>query len=420
MKVMKCLSLLWSRKFWLIFLGCVATITAMLYNYSVNIKDASATLSLRYERAYDGLYPNGTRFNIYDLKNEEVLTKTIERLGLEDVISFQQLYDSLSLSPASAQNVYNRYIATDYTITLNGDFLPKGYSASNVLNVLMDVYKQVFHRNYATNDDSLELDWSEVDDWDYLDFGNFMSVKINKLITFLDEFKNSSGMSQYSLEGETFHSLRASIVNFRNIHLEAFNAFVTEKKLFKDAKNYKEKLEYRQFLLHQETEEYQSEYTIRQEALKLYDKSMITFVMVPMYDVSHGLYMARTAIGTDNLANKAASYASSLSIRKLRTAEINLAIDRVNAANSRKADLERADEMIENIKTQIDNLIVRVRAVTEDYERNRSKNDISYYVWSKGFMSLFDAKRSVMVGAAFVALIAMFYCVYSEVRKGTK
>ncbi len=98
----------------------------------------------------------------------------------------------------------------------------------------MDVYTQVFHRNYATNDDSLELDWAEVEDWDYLDFGNFMTVKINRLITYLDEMKNSSGMSQYSLEGETFSSLRASIVNFRDIYLAEFNAFVNEKRLFKD------------------------------------------------------------------------------------------------------------------------------------------------------------------------------------------
>lgn len=417
---MKYVALIWSRKFWLIFLGAVAMACAMLYFYSSDAHGASATLSLRYEKAYDGLYPNGTRFNIYDLKNEEVLSKTIERLGLEDELSVWQLYDSLSLSPSSAQNVYNKYIATNYSIYLSDSYLPKGYNPANVLNVLMDVYTQVFHRNYATNDDSLELDWSEVEDWDYLDFGNFMTVKINRLITYLDELKNSSGMSQYSLDGETFSSLRASIVNFRDIHLEAFNAFVIEKRLYRDPKNYQEKLEYRRFLLQQEAEEYQSEYTIRQNALKLYDKSMITFVMVPMYDSSNGLYMARTAIGTDNLANRSASYASMLSNRQLKIAEIDQSMNRVVNANSNAADLARADEMIENIKQQIDNLIVRVRTVTEGYEKIRSKKDISYHVNGKSFMRLFNIKTSFILGAAFMVLAAAIYCVYFKVRKETK
>ena len=420
MKVMKYVALIWSRKFWLLFLGAVAAVCAMLYFYSSNSHGASATLSLRYEKAYDGLYPNGTRFNIYDLKSDDVLSKTIERLGLSDQITINQLSGSLALSPASAQNVYNKYIATDYTIYLSDAALPKGYNAANVLNVLMDVYTQVFHRNYATNDDSLELDWTEVEDWDYLDFGSFMTVKINRLITYLDEMKNSSGMSQYSLEGETFSSLRASIVNFRDIYLAEFNAFVNEKRLFKDPQNYREKLDYRRFLLLQEMEEFQSEYTIRQEALTLYDKSMITFVMVPMYDYSSGLYMARTAIGTDNLASKSANYASSLSNRQLKIAEIDQSLSRVKSANTATADLAWADKMIENIKQQIDSLIVRVRTVTKDYESSRSKNDISYYVNSRSFMRLFEVKNAMMAGAAVMALAAMFYCVYFEVRKETK
>jgi uncharacterized protein involved in exopolysaccharide biosynthesis len=125
MKVMRYVALIWSRKFWLLFLGAVAAMCAMLYFYSSNSQGATATLSLRYEKAYDGLYPNGTRFNIYDLKSDEVLSKTIDRLGLSNQMSIGRLSSSLALSPASAQNVYNKYIATDYSIYLSGSNLPR-------------------------------------------------------------------------------------------------------------------------------------------------------------------------------------------------------------------------------------------------------------------------------------------------------
>ena len=408
---------IWSRKLWILFLTGFCMVCTMAYTREANQHKACGILSLRYERAYEGQYPNGTRFNIYDLKDGEVLQKTLERAGLAEEMTPNMLAECISLSPASAQNVYRRYLATDYSVTLRDDYLPKGYSPSDVLNLLLCVYEEVFHRNYATNDDSLELDWSEVREWDYLEFGNFMKLKVDKLITYLDELRSSSGMSQYSMDGETFNSLRASVVNFRNIYLDAYNSFIWEKRLFRDSENYREKLEYSRFQAHQQIEQFESKYEINQDAQELYDSAMITFVMVPMYDQVHGLYMARTEIGMDKLALDSEKDASSLRASKLRMEEIEDQLDRVSHKSSLHEDRQKADEMILNIQRQADALIARIRVVTKNYEDNRSKNDITHWISDGSFMHRFGVRYALAVGVGTAAAILLFYWLTLDGRK---
>ena len=408
---------IWKRKLWIIFLVAVCTAAAVVYFHDTREKEAVGYLSLRYERAYEGQYPNGTRFNIYDIKSEEVLNRTLERAGLAEEMTTEMLAECLTLSPTSTQNVYNRYLATEYTATLTDTYLPKGYRADDVLNILLNSYEDYFYRNHVTNDDSLELDWSEVEDWEYSEFGSFMKVKVDKLITYLDELRASSGMSQYSLDGETFNSLRASVVDFRDIYLDAYNSFIWEKRLFRDSEDYHEKLEYRRFQLHQQIEQYESKYEIDQSALALYDSSMITFVMVPMYDQVHGLYMARTAIGTDQLAMDSEKDASALKTRKLRMAEVEDEIERVKRANSAALDRRKADEMIEGIQEKVNALVERIRTVSANYEKNRLKNDISHWLRGGSFSARFGLKNAVIVGAASGFAILIAYWIILDVKQ---
>ena len=407
---------LWHSKLLILFLMAVTAVCFCWHSAKENQKSATATLMLRYEQAYEGLNPNGTRFNIYDLMSDQVLGEVIQRAGLKGRVSQNQLLNMLEVRASGSQSAKNMYIATEYSVILRGEDLPSRISARSLLDLLMETYKQYFLQNYGANDSALDIDWSEVENWEYLEFANIMDVKVNNLITYLNGLRTESGMSQYRISGESFRSLSESIANFRDIYLNKYTSFVTINRLFRNPDSFRSKLEYRRFLTQQSISSSRDYFQIYQDALTMYDASMITFVMVPMYDSAQGLYMARTSIGMDSLTERSKGYAENLetSAKTLKTFDRD--IDNTFAAANEQAKRDTAESMIREIEQHLDSLISRVRLVERDYEAYRSKNSIYYVIGTPGILSGYNVKGGAAAAIA-VFLICVLYCAIQTYAK---
>ena len=399
----------WENKWWILFLAAVAAAVFGWHSAMHREDSAKATLVLRYEQAYEGLNPNGTRFNINELLSDEVVGQAIRLAGLEDSLTPEELLPCIAVGASGSQSPQNMYIATEYTVWLNNECLPDRIRARDMLTLLMESYKQYFLQHYGSNDSALDIDWNDVEDWEYLEFADIMNVKVNNLITYLEDLRSESGMYQYHTEGESFRSLVESVTNFRDIYLNKYTAYVTNQHLFRNAGNYEDKLLYRRFLTSQSLSSNTERYNIYQDALRLYDESMITFVMVPLFDATNGLYMARTSIGMDDLTLNSQSYAE-----KIETNAKEIKVFDASIANAQNAFRGRdryavADEMIEEIKTHMNSLIQRISRVTGEYEEYRYKNSILYSIKDYGIVTGYNLKGAVMAAAATVALCSCYY-----------
>jgi len=399
----------WKNKLWILFL---AAVTAVFYGWhSAQEKQnfAKAALILRYDQAYEGLNPNGTRFNINELLNHDVLSETIARAGLENELTVNQLLSSIDVSASGSQNPKNQYIATEYTVWLNNSHLPSRISAKSMLSLLLETYKQYFLSHYGSNDSALNINWADADEWEYMEFSDIMNVKVNNLITYLEDLREESGMYQYHTNGESFRSLSESVANFRDIYLNKYTSYVTINALFKNPENFRSKLEYRRFLVSQGLKGNQDRYSIYQSALDLYDESMITFVMVPMYDASNGLYMARTSIGMDNLTKDSKSYAEKIETnsKEIKVFDMNIGLTRQSASDAVKYAF--ADSMIQEIEEHMNSLINRIRTVKKAYQDYKDKNYVQYSFSSYGMISGFSAKQAIMAAAVMVLLCILYY-----------
>lgn len=414
----RAMSGLWSNKFWVLFIMLVVMAAFSWLSAIRGENSASATLALRYEQAYEGLNPNGTRFNIYELLSDSVLEKTIDRAGLTGEVSPEDLLQCLSVSASGSQKAQNMYIATEYSVRLKNDCLPQRISAESMLRLLMETYKQCFLENYGTNDSALDIDWSDVDKWEYLEFADIMDVKVNNLLTCVNDLRSESGMTQYRISGETFYSLSESISDFRSIYLDKYTSYVTVNHLFRDADGYSEKLSYRRFLAEQDRDSSLERYTVCEDALKMYDESMITFVMVPFYDSANGLYMARTSIGMDRLTENAKSYAEKLEINSKIISGFDRDLESAAAAQTDKIGSEQAERMIADIQQHLDSLIERVRMVKRDYENYRSRNSIYYTIDEPGLISGYHVRGSLAAGLAVLVLFTVYYACRDDRKRG--
>ncbi len=410
------LSGLWKNRYRVLAAVIAVMAVFSLVSARKSEKRAEAVLTLRYENAYEGLTPNGTRFNIYELLSDKVLEEAVERAGLTGEVSASDLLGSLTVRPSGSQSANNMYIVTEYSVTLKDDCLPSRVSAESMLTLLMETYKEYFLDNYGTDDSVLYMDWSDAEEWEYLEFANIMDVRVNNLITYLNNLRSESGMTQYRISGETFTSLSESVSEFRDIYLDKYVSFVRANNLFRDAAAYSEKLQYRRFLAEQDRMSSQDRYTVYQDALKMYDESMITFVMVPFYDSANGLYMARTSIGMDSLTETSKEYAEKLETDSKTISEFERDLQSTASAEwSSEEKRQQAEKMIDEIRRHLDGLIERIRSAVRDYENYRSTDSIQYAITEPGFAKVYDLKWTLAAGCCALLLIAAWFAFREEI-----
>ncbi len=411
----------WYRKFWIIFITLCVFAGLVLYSGYTACRRASGQISLNYEGATEGLNPNRTRFSIHDAAKDELLESVIQQLGLEKSLAVEDLFSSLSLYPLYSQSVDKRYIASGYGASLNlKKNLPHGITASTVLEYLLRLYHDDFVARYGLDDSSLDMDWNVVTNLEYFELGTILQSHLKNLTHYLDNLIEESGMAQYRIEGESFRALLLSVNNFQQIYLDKYIAFVQEKHLFRDVDEYYNKLVYQRMLLNQNYKQAKAEYEIRRDVTKMYDKYMIAFVMVPMFDAKNGLYMSRTKIGIDTYTVNANTYSISSGALAKSIDEIDANIERTRMAVNSAADKAKADQMISTIHTQMDNLIQRIRDATARYEQYRSKTDLRYQVKALSTMQYFNVKKNVIYAGGFAVALCLFFVVWDQYRRGDK
>ena len=399
---------IWKHKFWILFLCLAALVLFSIYSALHREDSVKATLILRYEQAYEGLNPNGSRFNINELMDEAVMSQAIDLAGLTDMLTVEQLRKSISINASGSQEPTNQYIASEYTIWLSNKYLPKTITAKSMLNILMITYKNYFLKNYGRNDVVLEIDWSQTRAWEYLEFANIIDMKINNIIAYLESLQSESGTYNYQTEGESFRSLANSVSSFRDVYLNKYTAYVTNNNIFRNAIKYRSKLQYKRFLTSQQADKNRERYTIYQDALKMYDKAMITFAMIAVYD-TNGLKMARTSNGMDDLALSALDYAQKL---ESNTKELKLVDSSIVRTKFPSAEVQMyliANDMIEEMKQHLEALIVRITKAIKDYEDSRFQDSISYTIEEYGVVSGYKLKQGLIVTFGVFFICCLWY-----------
>ena len=395
--------------YWILFLIIVGFAIFSVHS-ALHAEDSiSASLILRYEKAYEGLNPNGSRFNINEVMSEEVLSEAIERAGLNGELTVEKLQNSITLGASGSQDPKNKYIATEYTIWLSNKYLPQRINARSMLGIIMACYKTYFLDHYGRNDGVLDVDWSETDSWEYLEFADIMEVKTNNIISYLEALQAESGAYNFQTSGETFQSLADSIASFRDINLNKFYAYVTNNNLFRNATRYRDKLNYRRFLVNQHYIKNNDRYNMYQDALAMYDTSMISFVMVPMYDNKDGLRMARTSNGTDTMTESSLTYAKMVEANAKELKEFDSAIEKTAAVGTDQLKYALADQMIEEMEKTLDSLISRISQLVLEYEESRYKNSISILIKDNSISSGYKLKESLIFALAVGLLACVWY-----------
>ena len=348
----------------------IALITALavsLLNYLAVTRLKCATVTLNYEEAKQGLNPDGSKFNIADIKSDDVLKNTFGILG-NSYLSVDMVKDRITIDskmPISAINQTKDAIAAGSVYNYNPSEFDIYYSQKNklkknhtieFLEALSKAYYEYFINTYSEKNLILEFDGADdFEEYDYYEIYTVLNNKINSMVNYLGTHQEENATFHSTKTGYSFENLIKMLLNLRDKDLEKLRGYVIQNKISKDVSSFIGKQDYiiKKQLLHYTSNMQASEIT--NSALSIYASYITGVAFIPSVDEKNEYYMGRTKTGIDNLAMN--SYDSGV-----RAGEIKKQIDeRQYLIDKFSADTIPA----ENVYTEADKMIVDICVALE-------------------------------------------------------
>ena len=428
-----------------IFAFCCVCAISQLTN------SVSATVMINSFLSADGKNPDRTPFNIMELFNDDVMERTVQKLGGR--MTAKELRDHLTISDTMTdksfakleQSIFdgeneNTYFPTEYLLTYStiseqiqregffaqcksvfrSLFLP---SKTKILNAVLQSYKEYYGEMYLDYDSLFNIDWSVVDSMDYYNRFEYMNDVVQRLARFL-EYKNGQNISQNKTNVDMgYYDLIVELSHGPSKNLENYQAYVLQYGVTISKEDLLRQLAYMEELCEEENARKKQEYDVLKDAIDLYDATTTKVVFIPALDGNDSFYMNRTKVGLDYLSEKADAAkiqadSAAHSAKQYAYIQTCFGEEYIIDENGEKKQIRntpaqraRADELCESLKTDIQRLITDLAAVNEN---GKSENQ-EYLVISAPFagMSLISvaassAKRFVLLCmAAYVVTYAI-------------
>lgn len=374
-------------------------------NRTINIH-----ISLNYKEASNGLNPNKSRFNIFDIKSDSVLERTLELAGVKNSYSVDDLSNDITIIQSNNQSTN---IPTTYNIKYTKNLKITGVSSKQMAKFLVKAYKEYFKENYSNNNTILNYEIQDFSNDEYLSIIKTLDLNATKISDYLnDRLKENTTFKDKN--NYTFEDLKESVDNVKNINIENLIAYVNENGLAKDTNSLKNLLVYKNELLDIDYKTNLIGYETRKEGISLYDSGMSAIVLIPSMDDNNDYYMSKTKIGIDYLAKDSNNY---LSESEWFLSEITKNNDTINklGSNINEDTKLKADYMIESIQETLKEISKNAISMDQEYIEYKNKNYISSSI------SVDHISIKKIVSLCFISIIlSIFYNIINYIFKKIK
>ena len=415
---------LFKKKYFLFILLIVMLFAVMGegYHFLILSNMKSMTVSLNYPGAEQGLNPDGSRFNISEMSNDEILNEAKKGLKIEknnnDEIK-SRIFITTKFSQKAMENVVSdirggmrgSYVPTTYYIYYSQKNKFAANETYEFLQALATGYEKYFTKKHAENNSVLNY---KSDDYDFssYDYSEIYTVLYNKADEMLDLVidHRSENRSFRSADNLNFDTVRDELSNFKNVKLEKFNSYVIQNNISKDRPGVMNKLEY---LKNKNTVDYEKQSDkseIEKKALNMYDPKIAAIAFVPSVDNTNSYYMSRTKTGIDDLAKN--SYDSGMEAAKT-SKKLDEYLNRYEklskSEDTNVSDKEYTDEYLNRILKDFEELSKKIYELDNEYLKYKTENYFTYKIDEKpsvigvGVISKFSA-----IGFIFAFLIVLY------------
>lgn len=369
----------------------------------------SITIGLNYAEASQGLNPNGTRFNSYEIIDDEVLEQAIED-GKLGGVSVEELRAALTVEPLQADQELSTdqyYVSTEYVLNYASTFKTILLDGNSVVESVAKAFKNKFVETYSRKTDVLQLDFTKVDEADYLDKVAILEKQITGVQNYLWKC-NSESAEYHNADNETFSSLATKVSDFQSVAIENLQAYILTKGLSNEKDRQLSKLGYENLIKDITYKKSIADYDVRLETIDMYERDMASIVLVPTRDDAGEFYMSRTKVAVDDFADEADTASQLAAQIQLEIQNNEYAIEQLNNSKASKSEYTTADNMVEAIKNALQNYADKALEMIEDFD---SKTRGDFLVLTSNEDAFWDSfiRNEVVMGVGMLVALILFY-----------
>ena len=403
------------RKRKLIVIAAFVLVFAVLCgcHYLMNLRTAGTVLSLDYEEASQGLAPNRTRFNIYEIRSGEVMERLIEYAGLEGQITPAELSECISIKAAHNETISGNvnYISTSFVIRFPSKGAVRNRSADDMLALLCKVYREYFVEHYGFNHSVLSFDVNDLKFNDeYLMTADLLELKCGQLEKYVQLRKRESKNYSDPETGTTFSALEQRAKNFYTYDIAKLRSYIIENGIVNDRSGMDTMLSYKARMDRLMYNKLIAAYDEDNRGIELYDTAMSAIVMIPTQDQTMQYYMSRTKTGMDNMALHADAQLIGATERMERIEYDTYLMEKFRKSRPDPKQKEKADAMIHQMQTSLEKLAADIQMVDSSYTSTKARDYLGFSEDDAGVAERFGLALSFL--CAVLILSAAFICVF--------
>ena len=369
------------NKFRAFCLVLVLAIAFGTYNYMTTDNTSEATLSLNYAESSNGLNPNKTRFNCYEIVSYEVISNAIKLAGLQDTVKPEQLSRCMSVSPVDTGNVSgdDEYISTTYRITLNTASIDiKNRNVVDIMKNICKAYKAYFLQNYCYNQSVAKIQLGHnIKDEPYKRV-NDIKLRVNQLYRYI-ESRLSENKSYVDSNENSFTKMNKRIKNIIDYDIPNTMAYIVEEGVAKNSNTLNQILEYKNKILNMSAQKNLKAYEADNNGIDMYESSMSSVVLIPTTDGMEQYYMSRTKTAMDYMAVAANSEVKEETDDTKIIEETKYVISKMQAGDHSTDKLAYAEKLVEELETAVNSLSDDLVTLDKSYIDYKSLNYITFF-----------------------------------------
>ena len=374
---------------------------------------ATTEMSLNYEESANGLNPNSTRFNVYDISSHEVVTGMLNYCGIDpESVDLNSVIDCISVRPTNAKSFSedNFFISTSYIITMKKPSSIKGVSTKELLDFLCKAYKDNLYSKYTENRSILDFNIDKFNDVEFLEIADILDLKAQQIEKYLNTRVKQSKTFTEKESDETFKSLAQKVEDLRTYDIEKYRAFIIQAGCSHNKARYIRSLSYTNWIKGLDYSRDMEAYNVNNAGIKMYDESMISVVMIPTVDNSKNTYyMSKTKTGMDYMANQANDYLLTAQETAKEIATNNDIAVKMQSGKNTASDIKKANAMIKEIRSKFSGLSKQIEMVDKAYISYKTKD---YVTFKNSNLSLMEKLRP---GTLLIIVTALLIFIYAAI-----
>ncbi|MCR5149909.1 MAG: hypothetical protein K6B52_01630 [Clostridiales bacterium] len=402
----------------IVYVALAVCLAACYFAYKSS-NTATAEMSLNYEEAANGLNPNATRFNAYNISSTDVAENALKYCGIVfDNTDVENLSNAITISSTNNKSFSegDYYISTTFRIKLNKPASIKGVKSKELLNFLCKAYKDDFYSKYTENRSILSFNIDIFNDKEYLEIADLLDIKAQQIEKYLNTRAKQSKSFIESESNETFKSLVQKAEDIRDYDIAKYRAFVIASGCSYDKARYIASLSYINKLKNISYNKDMAAYNVHNDGIRVYDDNMISVVMIPSIDEDKkSYYMSKTKTGMDYIANRADDYLASAQVTSKEITVNQDIMSKMSAGKNSKATINKANQMINDIRDKFSELSSRIENIDKTYIKYRTKDYLTFKAVNN---SLFQTLHiDVLFELAAGLLLLFYFLIWLKFRK---